>query len=319
MMINSNRCLFCYQPLEPGQIDFHPKCSRKIFHQSEPPEIPYSEETMEALAKKIIQQQVAITGVQPKLSLSISKGRKKRTPRKMTIVGLWGPYILKPPTKHYPYLPELEDLTMHLAESCRISTVPHTLIRLKSGTLAYLTKRIDRVKRDPIHMEDMCQLSGRLTEHKYHGSHEQIAKIIKRHSVHPGLDLVNYFELVLFTFITGNADMHLKNFSLINQPEIGWILAPAYDLVPTALVVAEDPDELALTLRGKKRNLTRKYFEMVMADYDIDQKATANIFSKFSRAWTGWQEWIENAFIPDALKKDYTKLIKFRLKRLGLL
>ncbi len=109
-------------------------------------------------------------------------------------------------------MPEVEDLTMHLAKIARIKTVPHTLIRLQSGDLAYLTKRIDRVKKAKLHMEDMCQLTERLTEDKYHGSYEQIGKAIQKYSATPGLDLIILFEVVLFSFLTGNADMHLKNF-----------------------------------------------------------------------------------------------------------
>src|SRR5690606_38986653 len=140
-------------------------------------------------------------------------------------------YILKPPTPHYQQLPEVEDLTMHLAALAKIKTVPHSLIRLQSGKLAYITKRIDRTKKGKLHMEDMCQLTERLTEHKYQGSYEQIAKAILKYSALPGLDLVNFFELVVFSFLTCNADMHLKNFSLIQQPGMGMVFSPAYDLV----------------------------------------------------------------------------------------
>jgi len=314
----NRNCLFCYQPLVPGQIDFHPGCSCKIFGKPAPPELPYSENDMPKLAAKVIQSRIAVAGVQPKLSLHLEKAPRGQGPARFTIVGLWGQYILKPPSNQYPFLPELEDLTMHLAQSCRIATVPHSLVRLKSGALAYLTKRIDRGENSKIHIEDLCQLSGRLTEHKYHGSHEQIAKIILQHSVHPGLDLINFFEQILFSFITGNADMHLKNFSLIDQPGIGWTLAPAYDLVPTALLVKGDPEELALTLNGKKSNLTRHYFETVMANFNINKKSIANIFTKFSKAWPGWQKWIEPAFITAEIKSNYSDLIKSRLERLGL-
>ncbi len=314
----STRCLFCYQPLNPGQVDFHPGCSRKIFGNTNPPVFPYSKDNLIELAGQIIQRQIAVTGVQPKLSLSVEKVRGKQIPAKLTIAGLWGPYILKPPAHEYPSLPELEDLTMHLAESCRLNTVPHTLIRMQSNSLAYLTRRIDRTKNNQTHMEDMCQLAGRLTEHKYQGSHEQVAKLIKRYSAHPGLDLINFYEVVLFSFITGNADMHLKNFSLIDQPEIGWVLAPAYDLVPTALLIKGDPDELALTMNGKKRNLTRKDFIAAMKNSAIDQKVIDNIFNKFSSARKGWLDWIARSFISDELKEHYTTLIDSRLERLEL-
>ena len=225
------RCLYCYQSLTGNEADFHPSCSRKIFDQPVPPELPYTEAQMAELALKVVQTQVTVTGVQAKLSLHLESPEGKRAPKRFTIVGLWDGYILKPPTRHYPQLPEVEDLTMHLSRLARISVVPHSLIRLQSGSLAYITKRIDRVKARKFHMEDMCQLTERLTEDKYHGSCEQVAKAILKYSRNPGLDVINYFEQVLFSFLTGNADMHLKNFSLIKLPGTGHVLSPDYSLI----------------------------------------------------------------------------------------
>ena len=137
--------------------------------------MPYAEKDMEALAEQVVKSQIAVTGVQAKLSLELASENKQQ-PKRFTIVGLWGSYILKPPTNHYPQLPEVEDLTMHLASAAKINVVPHSLIRLQSGNLAYITRRIDRTKKGKLHMEDMCQLTESLTEDKYHGSYEQIAK-----------------------------------------------------------------------------------------------------------------------------------------------
>ncbi|MFA6950362.1 MAG: HipA domain-containing protein, partial [Lentimicrobiaceae bacterium] len=241
------RCLYCYLPLKADDIDFHTKCSRKMFEEPVAPSLQYSEENIEEIAKQVIQSQTTVTGVQPKLSLHITNGDNQNDPKRFTIVGLWGGYILKPPSLYYPQLPEVEDVTMHLAEIAKIAVVPHSLIRMKSGSLAYITRRIDRVKKAKLLMEDMCQLTGRMTEDKYHGSYEQIAKAIQKYSANPGLDVINFFELVLFSFLTGNSDMHLKNFSLIKTPEIGYMLTPAYDLVATVLVNPADDEDLALT------------------------------------------------------------------------
>ena len=231
----AKRCLYCYNQLEDREIDLHSSCSRKIFGSNQPPELPYTEEQMMQLGLEVVKNHIAVPGVQPKISLDlettktrVTKSRDKKMdtpankPRRFTIVGLWGEFILKPPAKEYPHLPEVEDATMHLAELAGIATVPHSLIRLQSGNLAYITKRIDRTKKIKIHMEDMCQLTERLTEDKYKGSYEQIAKAIANFSTNPGLDLINFFEQLIFSFLTGNADMHLKNFSLINQPGLDW-------------------------------------------------------------------------------------------------
>src|SRR6186713_2488571 len=140
--MGAKRCLYCYQELAAEQQDFHPACSKKIFGSSEPPEIAFSKNVLVGLAEKVIRSKSAVTGVQPKLSLEIEKPEKKGGLQRLTIVGVHGQYILKPQTDHYRHLPEVEDLTMHLAELAGIRTVPHSLIRLKAGSLAYITKRI---------------------------------------------------------------------------------------------------------------------------------------------------------------------------------
>ncbi|MDP4208163.1 MAG: HipA domain-containing protein [Bacteroidota bacterium] len=303
-------CLYCYQPLNGTEADFHPLCSKKIFGQPSQPELPYTEDQMEELALQVIRNQMAVTGVQPKLSLDILKGNRQNAPKRFTIVGLWGGYILKPPTQHYPQLPEVEDLTMHLAEIARINVVPHSLIRLQSGGLAYITKRIDRTKKGKLHMEDMCQLTERLTEDKYHGSYEQVGKAILKYSTNPGLDLINFFEQVVFSFLTGNADMHLKNFSLIQQPGIGPILSPGYDLVATSLVNPADDEDLALTLNGKKKKIKRKDFTVAFQTLGLDSKQQDNIFKKMEKAKALWLQFIDISFLTDELKINYKEHIE---------
>lgn len=307
------RCLYCYAELEDQTTDFHERCSRKIFGTSRPPELAYSEEEMLKLAEEVIKSQSAVTGAQPKLSLGIERISKKGEPQRFTIIGLWGDYILKPPTKQYESLPEIEDLTMHLAEISEIKVVPHTLIRLSSGNLAYLTRRVDRKKGSKIHMEDMCQLTERLTEQKYNGSYEQIGKAIARYSSRPGLDLTNFFEQVLFSYLTGNADMHLKNFSLIDSSDSGYILCPAYDLVASKLVVKGDEEELALTMNGKKKKITKNDFKAAMSRFDINGKAIDNIFSKFSASIVSWHDFIDISFLSKEMKGKYHDLLDQRL------
>ncbi len=310
------RCLYCYEPLGEEKSEFHTTCSRKIFGTPNPPELPYSEDQMLQLAEKVVKSQTTVTGVQPKLSLHLEKLAKKDEPLRFTIVGLWGGYILKPPTKQYKFLPEIEDLTMHLAEISGIDVVPHSLIRLKSGILSYITRRIDRISETKIHMEDMCQLTERLTEQKYNGSHEQIGKAIIKYSTNPGLDIINFFEQVLFSFLTGNADMHLKNFSLIDNLYMGYILSPAYDMVASSLVVEGDSEELALTLNGKKKKIRKKDFIEAMNRFDIDAKAIENIFGKFENSEEQWHEFINISFLPDDMKSSFHDLIKERVSRI---
>ena len=310
------RCLYCYQLLSEKEVDFHASCSKKIFGTPTPPQLPYDENQMSMLALKIIQSQITLTGVQPKLSLNLTGGKSKTEPKRFTIVGLWGNYILKPPTDQYPQMPEVEDLTMHLAEIARINTVPHALIRLNSGQLTYITKRIDRASNQKLHMEDMCQLTERQTEHKYHASYEQVAKVLLKYSANPGLDLVNFAEILLFSFLTGNADMHLKNFSLIYDSQNGPVLSPAYDLLSTFLVNPKDDEDLALTLNGKKKLLKRHDFESSFTNMKLDSKQQTNIFTKMENVRSKWLEFIQISFLTPDFKEKYIELINERFDRL---
>lgn len=307
------RCLYCYKELGDGEKDFHKACSRKIFGTSSVPELPYTRENLTDLAKQVIRSQTTLTGVQAKLSLDINKGKKNEAGR-FTIVGLWGRYILKPQTDRFVHLPELEDLTMHLAELAKMLVVPHSLVRFADGELCYITRRIDRTdKGDKLPMEDMCQLTERLTEHKYKGSYEQIAKAILRYSSVPKLDMTNYWEQVIFSWITGNADMHLKNFSLYSKKQGEYVLAPAYDMLSTALVMPEDTEELALTLNGKKRKIKKEDFIISMRASGLNDKVIENILTKFIMSKNKWFEFIDMSFLPDHMKDRFKVLITEKL------
>ena len=134
------KCLFCYKDLAEGQKDFHPACARKFFGVRNAPSLPYVRAQLGDLARKVVRSQTTLTGVQAKLSLDIDRGGRNE-PDRFTIVGLWGRFILKPQTNTYRALPELEDLTMHMAEAAKISVVPHSLIRFRDGELCYITRR----------------------------------------------------------------------------------------------------------------------------------------------------------------------------------
>nr|WP_303681367.1 HipA domain-containing protein [Pelodictyon luteolum] len=286
-----------------------------------PPILPYDETELEALALTVVRNHVTIPGVQPKLSLHLDRPEKRLKPQRFTIVGLWGKYILKPPSPSYPQLPEIEDLTMHMAETVKIRTVPHCLIRMRSGALAYITRRIDRPKNGKVHMEDMCQLTERLTEDKYHGSYEQIAKAIRRYSLNPGLDVIDFYEMVAFSFLTGNSDMHLKNFSLLDVGGMGgtgYSLAPAYDMLATGLVNPADTEELALTLNGKKSRLRLQDFQRAWSTSQVDTKVQERMLKKFQNAMPAWEQLIANSFLGQGMKAAYLELIHAKFSQLGL-
>ena len=310
-----SKCLYCYKPLGKGELDYHRGCARKIFESVIVPTLPYTRDNIKGLAQEIVAASTTVTGVQAKLSLDISRGGKNE-PLRFTIVGLWGQFILKPQADRFASLPENEDLTMHLAEAVGIKTVPHSLIRFADGELCYITRRVDRTKNGgKIAMEDMCQLSERLTEDKYKGSYEHIAKRIRQYSSAPLLDVINFWEIVVFSWMTGNADMHLKNFSLF-RPKTDYMLTPAYDLLSTAIVMPEDDEELALTLNGKKKKIKREDFEKAMRDNGMDEKSIANLFNKFEKVLPKWFGIIEESFLPVEQQKEFKKIIEIMASKL---
>ena len=307
------RCLFCYKELGKGEKDFHPQCAKKFFGLQEAPLLDYRHEELDKLAEQVIRSQTSLTGVQPKLSLNLNK--HEGTSR-LTIVGLWGNYIFKPQTEDYIQLPENEDLTMHLAEAAKISVVPHSLIRMADGELGYITKRIDRTKNgEKVDMEDMCQLTLHPTEYKYKGSHEQIAKAIMQYCDMPKLELANYMQLLLFCFVTGNNDMHLKNFS-IYRPKNLYQLAPAYDLLNIAIANPIDKEELALTLSGRKSKLQLKDFLKAGEAMGLEEKVIMHLIGNMQKALPKWKMLIQSSFLTEEMKVKYEQLVTSRLERL---
>lgn len=307
------KCLYCYKDLAEGEVDFHPHCAKKFFGTKEVPLLEYRHEDLDRLAEQIILAQTSLTGVQPKLSLNLT--RHDGTSR-LTIVGLWGNYIFKPQTESYAQLPENEDLTMHLAEAAKIKVVPHSLIRLADGRLGYITKRIDRTENgEKIDMEDMCQLTLHPTEYKYKGSYEQIAKTIATYSDTPKLDLANYMQLLLFCFVIGNNDMHLKNFSLY-RPAKDYRMTPAYDLLNVAIANPKDKEEMALTLSGRKTRLRLSDFVDAAKSMGLEENLVYNLIGALRKALPKWQTLIQNSFLSEEKKKEYEELVLSRLRRL---
>ncbi|MCG2612811.1 HipA domain-containing protein [Terrimonas sp. NA20] len=304
-----NRCLYCYQLMDESTADFHPACSKTFFEKELPPSLDLGRERLDELAKEIVLKSITVTGVQPKLSLAIEvvPGDTKRS--RFTIVGLWGHYILKPPTSGFPHLPENEDCTMHLAAIFGLPVAEHSLIRLSSGELAYITKRFDREGDQKLAMEDMCQLTETLTADKYHSSMEKVGRHVRTYATSPGLAAIAYFELSLFSWLTGNADMHLKNFALLTDATGNISLAPAYDMVCTRIAMPDDKEELALTLNARKRKITLKDFDVLAANLKIPAKSTQNTYARFAGKIKEACNWIDVSFLPEDMKGQFKEII----------
>jgi serine/threonine-protein kinase HipA len=313
----SNICLYCYKDLpENGQPDFHEHCSLEFFGTKNAPILSYTLDQMADLAKNIVEHHVAIPGVQPKISLSVVKeALTDRNIGRLTVVGaLGGNYIFKPPSDRYVEMPENEHLTMRIAEAFGIKAVKSSLIRLASGELSYITKRIDRTNAgDKIHMLDMLQITE--ASDKYRSSMEKIGKALGQHSANSLLDKSYYFDLSVFSFLTGNNDMHLKNFSMINDGE-DWLLSPAYDLLNATIVNAADDEELALTLEGKKKKLKREHFERLGKGLELTGRQIEGTFRRFLENKAKALEWISNSFLSRDYQEKYINLLNERYARM---
>jgi serine/threonine-protein kinase HipA len=301
-------CLFCYQTLDNDTSDYHPTCSKKLFGTPHPPLIDFNLSELHELAKEHVIHSKAVTGVQAKLSLNVLKEHNQ--PARLTMIGLHGDFILKPPSTEFKELPENEDVTMHLAELVKIKTAQHGLIRLKSGELAYITRRFDRHKGNKIAVEDFCQLTENLTEQKYRGSIELIGRTANRFTANKGYEAQRLFELVLFSFLTGNADMHLKNFSLIENAIGEYEFSPAYDLLSTKLALPEDKEESALTINGKKHKISKKDFDALAISLNINEKSLQAIYNRFITIIPAWEAFIKQSFLSEETQKTYISLIQ---------
>lgn len=306
------RCLCCGKTLStPNETGWHKACIKRFFGTTELPEIDISNETLNLLATETTNKGFTVPGVQKKLSLQlISDGSKPR----LTLVNYPTGYILKPQVEEFEALPESEQLIMEMADMAGISTVPHALIK-GSGGLAYITKRVDRnLTKDNIEMlamEDFCQLDLRLTEDKYRGSYERCAKIIKKYSSRIGIDITEFYIRLVFCFIVGNSDMHLKNFSLIETAEGSqeYVLSPAYDLLPVNANLPEDKEQFALTMNGKKMHILKGDFLKFASTCDIPRKTAIKLIQNLVSYTPKWLKMCDDSILPDDLKERLRQII----------
>jgi len=311
-----NRCLYCYESVEAGH-DFHEKCSLEFFGTPVPPVIEYSLDQMDELVKHMVERSIAIPGVQAKLSMSLVKNAKGKSDSRLTVVGaLGGQYIFKPPSESFPEMPQNEHLTMRMAEAFGIRVLPSSLIRLASGELSYITQRVDRKETgEKIHMIDMFQITEAFD--KYKSSMEKVGKAINDYSDNTLLDKIFYFELALFSFLTGNNDMHLKNFSMI-ESNSGWVLSPVYDLLNITILNPDDEEELALTLCGKKKKLKREHFVQLGERLGLTDKQINGVFKRIERDTPKAIAWIDRSFLSADMMNAYKEVLDKRYQQLEI-
>jgi serine/threonine-protein kinase HipA len=275
-------------------------------------DLPYTKDELrfEAAARS---EKMSIQGVQPKLSarLNVKDGM-------FELCDKGGQYILKPQSVDYPELPENEDLTMRLAKTYGLEAPLHFMIYGNDGSLTYVIKRFDRKgKNKKLSVEDFAQLSGATRNTKYRSSMEQVAKIIEKYCTFPQIEKEKFFRLTLFSFITGNEDMHLKNFSLIYEG--GKVqLSPAYDLLNTTIAIPNPIEEFALPLRAKKNKITKSD----LVDYfaaerlGLNDKIINKAIDQLQSASSEWEGLIKASFLSDNMQDKYLQLLNERRQRL---
>ena len=312
-------CLCCGKPLRtPDETGWHKACIKRFFGTTKLPEIEIDDKALNLLATETTNKGFTVPGVQKKLSLHlVSDSRKPR----LTLVNYPTGYILKPQVAEFEALPESEQLIMTMADMAGISTVPHALIKGNAG-LAYITKRVDRnltdEKIEMLAMEDFCQLDLRLTEDKYRGSYERCAKIIKQYSSRVGIDMAEFYIRLVFCFIVGNSDMHLKNFSLIETAEGSgeYVLSPAYDLLPVNANMPADKEQFALAMNGKKQNLRKGDFLKFADTCGITRQTAEKLIENLVKLTPKWLSKCEKSLLPDELKERLKKIITERAETL---
>ena len=315
------KCLCCGKEftekvsLEEVQNGWHKKCIKAFFGSVSLPVLDISEETLKKLADEYTNKGFTVPGVQKKLSLHLTEENKPR----LTLVNYPTGYILKPQTEEYENLPEAEYLIMQMAKQVGIKTVPFALIKMNAqGELAYITKRIDRVsvdgKMQMLAMEDFCQLEERLTEDKYKGSYERCAKVIKEYSSMQQFDLTELYLRLVFSFVIGNSDMHLKNFSLIEKQEGSgeYVLSSAYDLLPVNAIMPEDNEEFALTMCKKKRKIKRKDFLLFADEIGIERISAEKMIAKVIKNKDKFITMCEESNLSENMKNKLKELIVSR-------
>lgn len=315
------RCLCCGKEFDERSsqieiaMEWHYSCLKKFFGTKTIPDVDVSEQVLEQLAIESTNKGYTVPGVQKKLSLHLSEEDKER-PR-LTLINYPTGYILKPQTEEYRALPEAEYLVMSMARATKIKTVPFALIRIPSSNneVAYVTKRIDRLKTakkvEMLAMEDFCQLENRLTSDKYKGSYERCAKVVMNYSQRAGLDVAELFLRIVFSFVVGNSDMHLKNFSLIETKEGNgaYQLSDAYDMLPVNVIVPQDHEQLALTLNGKKQNIRLKDFFVFAETCDLNHKSAEKMIEKVIALKDTYIDMCRESYLPDDMKKNFEALI----------
>ncbi len=305
----NDRCLSCHGTDPELEGGYHKRCARRLFGTNWVPTIPFQSGDIVSEAQKMVGK-ISISGVQPKLSVHLNRKRKV-----LEVVETGGYFILKPQIERFNYLPENENLCMNIAGSLKIDTPPHGLLRLQDGALCYVIKRFDRLDDGTrLQQEDFQQLTG--IQDKYAGSMERIGKVLQDYSSAPLLDAIVLFERLLLFFVIGNGDAHLRNFSLLMKPELGYRLSPVYDIVNSRLILPLEQEEMSLSINGRKNRLKREDFLSFSSYMKIPAKTVSTVFDMLDKSKGTIKDHIDSSLLPKKEKKRFWSICEERLHML---
>jgi len=305
----TNRCHCCGLLVEDAS-SYHPTCLRRLFDVPWPPSIPFGlNDFLSQVSHVVARNPMSISGVQKKASVVLNQKA-----RQLEIVSIGGTHILKPEADQYPQIPQVENLCMNMAERAGIEIPAHGLFPMKDGSLCYIVRRFDRLPDGTkTGQEDMKQILG--ATDKYKGSLESIGKKLLEYTANPGLEVIYFYERVVFCFLIGNGDMHLKNWSMTEPKDKQNRLTPAYDLLSTNLYISGEV-ESALTIQGKNSRLHREDFEALAKYLTVDAKAARTSLTRLLGMKDLFQQMIQESALEAERKDSLSAILSERFTRL---
>lgn len=273
-------------------------------------------------------QRNSISGVQSKVLLSLIDGEFK-------LVESGGDFILKPVpegslARFAADIPANENVTMQIASRVfGIPTADNGCVRFADGELAYLTRRFDRREGRPIRQEDLCQIAGRSEEthgesYKYDFSYEEMADVIRCVCSTARVELPKVFRQIVFDYLFGNGDAHLKNFSVYESALGDYVMTPAYDLLSTTLHYPNDLTFMALSLFRDADFMTKEFevkgfyslpdFVALGRAYGVDGPGVVELIDEFRRKVPNVEEFVRSSLLTVDAQAEYLRLFHDRLR-----
>ncbi len=273
---------------------------------------------------------ISVSGVQEKFPAVLDKGVIRLSDKDER-----SRYILKPaPWDNTLYtrkqIPANEHVTMQIASQVYgIETAENGLCFTPKGDMVYITKRFDIASNgSKYYMEDFASLLGKNEAEngsffKYDASFEDIARMIKKYIPAWMVAMEKFFKLVVFNYIYANGDDHLKNFSVIKKGE-NYLLAPAYDLMNTALHI--DGDDLGLngglSEHIEKSDIYDRTGHPCQLDFErfgqligLRSRRISAILNSYTELPSKAEQLIANSFLNDKMKRTYIRIVKERIAR----